>query len=93
MFSVNQKVVCVDPVHRCRRIAQLTKNTVYVVRDCGEELLCPGEFWVLLRGIHNISTIALGEIGYDARRFRLIAEKETNISIFTAMLKPSKVDA
>jgi hypothetical protein len=35
----------------------------------------------------------VGEIPFAAFRFRPVVERKTDISIFTAMLKPSKVEA
>lgn len=81
-FRVGQKVVCVDS----NGVKGVTKNRVYVV-SC---VLYDGCIQVGFDPwpIENF-------IAYSDYRFRLVAERKTDISIFTQMLNPSRqeVDA
>lgn len=84
MFSPGQKIECVDsrleanPNHRR---TPLIKGAVYAVREVGGRT----EAFVRVDG--------LGGLWWPARRFRPLVERKTDISIFTAMLKPQKVTA
>lgn len=79
-FRVGMKVVCVDAAG----VKGIAKNRVYVVSE-----------------VHHDGCIQVGFdpreidgfIAYSPWRFRLVAERRTDISIFTQMLNPSKVDA
>jgi hypothetical protein len=105
MFYVGQKVVCVDDEAHKKYVPKgysasdgdmggLTKGRVYTIRKTGEFL--PGNFLVWLEEILRpieADTVCLiyGECGYDPRRFRPIVERKTDISVFTAMLDPSRI--
>ena len=102
-FHVGQKVVLIDDTthsHGIDRSISRTvgadvpkKGEVYTVRfiaietDTGRELL-------LLNEINNAAASRrLGyakELGFAASRFRPVVERKTDISIFRAMLNPSK---
>lgn len=97
-FRVGQKVVCVDdkPLGFSRGFhpSEAVKvGTVYTVRrifidDEGDVILQLDEV--------ERSDIAkrqwrTDELGYAAFRFRPIVERKTSISIFKAMLNPSRV--
>lgn len=65
------------------------KGCTYTIRDIGK-------FGLLLHEIVNPARDFLEEYGeahFDPRRFRPIIKRATDISIFTQMLRPSKVDA
>ncbi len=90
-FRVGQKVVCVND--KPSRFTGLPTNVreggVYTVT---KTFLHPrGIPCVLLSEIE----VPIHHLGYDASRFRPVVERKTDISIFTAMLNPSKqtVDA
>lgn len=89
-FRVGQKVVCVD-----------------VSNDDGKQWI--GDDTPVVGEIYTVSAVGLTERGkygiqlvelrrprrwgYQARRFRPVVERKTDISIFTAMLKPERVQA
>lgn len=81
-FHVGQKVVCVDAVH------QLVNGGIYTISFVGSGRL---------GAMCDVAEIAgvFPPLAFFQRRFRPIVEKKTDISIFTAMLNPSKqgVDA
>lgn len=77
MFHVGQKVVCVD-AGIWRKIAN---NVVYTIHSINAD----HGLWLRL-----IEVDPLGG-GYLSSRFRPVVERKTDISIFTAMLTPSKI--
>lgn len=93
-FRIGQKVVCVDARARISLYRAWIYNDapvegrVYtisaIVLDEGEDCLVLLEHPRSPRSQHS---------GFAARRFRPVVERKTDISIFTKMLKPSKVDA
>lgn len=81
MFTVGQKVVCIDASGFEDRLCQ---GAVYTVTSMNAEFLrvdCKSY------GDDEISR------GYYKRRFRPIVERKTDISIFKRMLTPQGVDA
>lgn len=92
-FHVGQKVVCVDASGAADGF--IVKGAIYTVRWLGER---PRDFGpgVMLDeasgGFHEEAGV---EYCFCITRFRPIVERKTDISIFTAMLNPSKqgVDA
>ncbi|WP_334154722.1 hypothetical protein [Agrobacterium pusense] len=97
-FTVGQKVVMVEAYkpHVYERAADEgvtlpTKGTVYTIR--GME---PGEGWhvgmtfIWLEELHNAPSLDGIEPNWDASLFRPLVERKTDISIFKAMLNPSK---
>jgi hypothetical protein len=84
MFHVGQDVVCVDD-----------SDTFGAARAHG---LCRGDVYSIA-GITpsgpSAGYLALGGIisAWNPRRFRPVIKRVTDISIFTEMLTPSKVDA
>lgn len=88
MFRVGQKVVCVDASHwKSRRTdadQKLVLSAVYTIQA--------------IEGTHfEFPSVKIEELYPDkwmrANRFRPIVERKTDISIFTAMLTPTKVRA
>ena len=97
-FTVGQKVVMVEAYkpHVYERAADEgvtlpTKGTVYTIR--GME---PGEGWhvgmtfIWLEELHNAPSLDGIEPNLDASLFRPLVERKTDISVFKAMLNPSK---
>lgn len=92
-FRVGQKVECIVHWPQSRRRADAIyaeKGEVYTIRG-----FCPGTDGVTrlyLQEIRNdpMYCTALGtiEFGFNAKHFRPIVERKTDISIFTGMLKP-----
>lgn len=84
MFRVGQKVVCVDAtVYNAAWGAneEPTVGKVYTVTGYGDSIF--GNYPVIhVAESHN-------PLGYRASRFRPIVERETDISIFKAMLTPA----
>ena len=78
-FRVGQKVVCVHPVD------DLVKDAVY-------EVLAIGLSWRNTQML-DVNDSQFGCLAFYAWRFRPLVERKTDISIFTAMLNPSKVKA
>lgn len=81
-FHVGQKVVCVNDGWRLvagpKAIAEVRKGDVLTVHS------------VLERGAKCFLHFREATHGYDANCFRPVVEPKTDISIFTAMLKPKK---
>lgn len=100
-FHVGQKVVCVDasPSRYSSLLVRtpLQKGTIYTVR--GIDRWDGVTSYYLEEIVHPVLDIWLDreptEPTWHGRRFRPIAERKTDISIFTSMLNPSKrsVDA
>lgn len=87
MFAPGQRVVCVDasPTYLGRPVP-LRKGAVYTIAAIGEE-----DFYGVL-GLYLVE-IAAGSDGkhldaFRHTRFRPAVERKTDISVFTAMLKP-----
>jgi len=81
-FRVGQKVVCVDASNTGGKLSENEIYTVAVVDTAPisrSQTLWPAELGPRPR-----------DGGWYARRFRPIVERKTDISIFTAMLNPSK---
>ena len=85
-FRVGQKVVCVNPCN------DLVRGRVYTILKTG----------VCFHDGKNRSIVLVdqtrfgapsGRLPFFAERFRPVVERKTDISIFTQMLKPSKVRA
>lgn len=94
-FHVGQKVVCVDAEFQRGDFYDATtlpvEGTVYTVRDVFEPV--PGAICIRLDEIVNdVEDFECGmmEAGFMVRRFRPVVERKTDISIFKAMLNPSK---
>lgn len=97
-FRVGQKVVCVedDFAERnklCRIPTHYPKTgQVYTIRSF---VSARGRVFVRLIEIINQPEKLLGNVepAFWVERFRPVVETKTDISIFTSMLKPSRVDA
>lgn len=94
-FRVGQKVVCVRTMPGHRRMetgVYPEEGPVYVVRSI---FYFEGRALLRLQGIDNTHLHYTDGIepGFNAKNFRPVVERKTDISIFTAMLKPSKVNA
>ncbi len=91
MFTVGQKVVCVNVAH-LRAGTELQLNAVYTVTA-----LCPagpsGIAGIQIAEIIAPSTLIDPRKGWLVTRFRPIVERKTDISIFTAMLTNEKIPA
>jgi hypothetical protein len=82
-FRVGQKVVCVDAgVGAIDASPYLTQGGVYTV-----SIVRVDSLGVLVLGLSGVAH------QWRSSRFRPAVERKTDISIFTAMLKPSKVKA
>lgn len=83
-FRVGQKVVCVDDSRPVVGWAKqwLRKGNIYEIRSIEPD----GD-------IHLIEIARESGTPFYHSRFRPIVERKTDISIFTAMLKPQGVDA
>lgn len=90
MFRVGQKVVCVDAMPKPTNslgMHGLAEKMIYTIRRISggsvwlEEILRPSG-WAVCR--------LFAECPYDARRFRPLVERKTDISVFTALLNPTK---
>jgi hypothetical protein len=97
-FHVGQRVVCVDDKRRLKKadMSGLTRGQIYTVRWCGVHEFLP--FWpetpsIRVEEIHrdqdpyDLRDPRLFDTPFRASRFRPV--KETDISIFTAMLAPT----
>lgn len=91
-FRAGQKVVCVDDTPKepwsHEVYCGLTKGSIYTIRFIHNE-------FVWLEEIHRpkIGNIVPADWPFNARRFRPIVERKTNITIFKKMLLPNKVTA
>lgn len=90
-FRVGQKVVCVD-ASAIQKAVPLNEGAVYTIRTIIPLRSSVRGCGIYLVEIVNLLELGL-EVGYFSDRFRPAVERKTDISIFTAMLKPSKVDA
>lgn len=86
-FYRGQKVVCIDASGEPGKtwLADIPEEgqvyTVFMV------FISQGELQLVLDEIKND---AVFDHGYRAKRFRPVVERKTDISVFTAMLNPSK---
>lgn len=101
-FHVGQKVVCVDVSAPLAgktirgslvnaNLNGLTLGATYTVRGFGISWT-DGSAGIYLDEIVRIAHEG-AEITFAARRFRPVIERKTDISIFTAMLTPNRVNA
>ncbi len=100
-FTVGQKVVCVDAKTNRgdQYLSELKEGAVYLVRKVAVQEIpdvFEPELSVWLEGItrevfssEDLSIIC-DDFGFRPSRFRPIVERKTDISIFKAMLTPSK---
>lgn len=92
MFRVGQKVVCVDVSYFGPNTSLLRKGDVYTIASVDAYEDAHGEYGVTL--VEIIPQPAPGwRDGFRASRFRPVVERKTDISIFTAMLNPTKEPA
>ena len=96
-FRVGQKVVAVSQNNRDVSVSDLVVGQIYTIRDIDSRAADAGyhdgELTIRLEEIFNPvrrTTIGDWEAGYVAHRFRPVVEHKTDISVFTAMLTPSK---
>ena len=99
-FHVGQKVVCVDDGPgqlRGTRVWErpIVNGQIYTIRWVG---IAPyyNRLGVRLVGVDrgpDKFNREWDDMPLNAHRFRPLIERKTDISIFTAMLKPSKVEA
>lgn len=99
-FRVGQKVVCVNadrwPLWAKNSCVLPVHGRVYTVRDIWSFSKGPVIYLDEIKNpacCVNDDSGALIEPGFPALRFRPVVERKTDISIFTSMLNPSKVDA
>lgn len=89
MFRVGQRVVCIK-ADGLLSAKPLTLHAIYTIRSIWDDSIDgPG---VCLEEVAN-EMHPRGEFGYRPHRFRPIVENKSDISIFTEMLKPNKVEA
>lgn len=92
-FYIGQRVECVDADPECGRIfwpgEQLRLGQIYTVAAIVDNP--SGYAAIAIREVprHSIA-VSHGYRGFKASRFRPIVERKTDISIFKAMLNPSK---
>ena len=94
-FRIGQKVVCVDDAPEEGRAwkggESPTEGSVYTIRsihfDNGVQIL---GFEEIERSDYSKQFWKDQNLGYLARRFRPVVERKTDISIFRALLTPSK---
>lgn len=98
MFHVGQKVVCVNALGTdSEGIKELSRGAIYTVRWHGIHGVpyFKPTYCVRVEGIVRFDDWAPlnQDCPFRASRFRPVIERRTSIEIFTAMLKPSKVEA
>jgi len=85
-FRVGQKVVCINDTNA----PSLEQGRVYTVTAVLDVLLGTRlGTWEAGLVVAETSTVD-GSIGFAVSRFRPVAERKTDISLFRAMLTPSK---
>jgi hypothetical protein len=99
-FRVGQKVVCIDASSRfggwgiewAAGEAPIEGHIYTVIRSyCFAGLPC---LWLAeIKRSQSAQAIHGPDVGYHADRFRPLVTRKTDISIFKAMLNPSRVDA
>jgi hypothetical protein len=101
IFHVGQKVVLVEDDWNDEVIADYpfdlpVKGRVYTIRAMTigwpEFGSMPALLLEEIQHPHD-ERFAAGEMAFDRRRFRPVIERKTDISIFTAMLTPNRVNA
>lgn len=101
MFHVGQKVVCIDadgptfegvPHVHWRPSEKIVNGTIYTVRKVYVDSRGAPCLWLneVQRSPESQSRFG-PTVGYGQHRFRPLAERKTDISIFTAMLTPNRV--
>ena len=100
MFSVGQKVVCIDdkasgqympagfPPAKCDNMHGLKRGRVYTIRETANIFGLPS--CRLVEIVREYEPVVGGEMYFSQRRFRPIVETKTDISVFKEMLAPSK---
>ena len=87
MFHVGQKVECVDDSDRGYGLQpRVKKGKVYTVCKTGINPHCGSLY------LDVVEAPSHSQWGYYQDRFRHLVEKTTDISIFTEMLKPKRVE-
>lgn len=96
MFHVGQKVACIRDSYYGgpTDVFEPIVGSVYTIRSIRVDVLRP-QYGVSLVFEEITNSIDRGgrEPGFYSSRFRPIVERKTDISIFTAMLTPNKVEA
>ena len=98
-FRIGQKVVCTKaPLKRYLRSGEVapTRGTIYTVRGIDPPRAPPNDFisiWLveIVNPTLDYGTHGMLECTFDARKFRPLVERKTDISIFTKMLDGSRV--
>jgi hypothetical protein len=86
-FQVGQRVVCVDASANPEYGHNgLIEGRIYVVRGIRSEIPNPPHWGVYIEGIPGHWRLPVGEIPFHPRRFRPIAERKTDISVFEELL-------
>jgi hypothetical protein len=87
-FHVGQKVVCVDDTDQ-PAAPYVVRGRIYTISDMHEPRDGLGLY------LEEVPCVETDDYwgSFKAERFRPIIERKTDISIFTAMLKPQGVDA
>lgn len=86
-FRVGQKVVCVDgSPPACGHGPGVVKGRIYTVSAIGESSFGSPNFI----DVEEVRGNCPWAQNFRASRFRPVAERKTDISIFTTMLNPSK---
>lgn len=96
MFRVGQKVVCVNAgliKASAGRVSGLVEGTVYTVRWSG--VYTHPEFGTascirLHEVVRSCNFYLISDMPSRAIRFRPLVERKTDISVFTALLNPTK---
>ena len=100
-FTVGQKVVCIDALTNSRtiKLPELEEGGVYTIRKIGVQEIpdvFEPELSVWLEGVtrevlsSKDLSIICDDFGFRPSRFRPVVERKTDISVFKAMLNPSK---
>lgn len=88
-FRVGQKVVCVDDRPTPLGFAPpFEAGNVLTIIAITEGFSHHGRDFGLI--FHEVPCVAPYDDGYSVKRFRPVVERKTDISIFKAMLNPSK---
>lgn len=97
-FHVGQKVVCVDGKFHpdfCDVPCLPVEGAVYTIRAIELMTAVTGERSPIIKLVEIVNPVMEWEIGdeefgFVPRRFRPLVERKTDISLFKAMLNPSK---
>jgi hypothetical protein len=103
MFRVGMKVVCVDGEYSGSLVRQTLggdeyevpmpkRETIYTIRDIEfqSESVCAVRLEEIVNPICRSISDGVMEPNYRSTRFRPVVERKTDISLFTAMLNPTK---